>query len=160
MEETGRHYFEAFFGNDSDTYMPKLEEYQSGKRFFFSIGGFVFGLLWLIYRKLYWQVLITFAVAIALGFIQELLLMLGVLGTDGAGLFEFISLLLISLYISTTGHYFVIRRAISKTGSILAAETEEELRLLKLKKAGKGNITLVIVAVLLILVLSILGTYS
>ncbi|SDK97125.1 Protein of unknown function [Catalinimonas alkaloidigena] len=46
-------YFRAYFGQSADYYWQKVEEYGDGRTYTFNVFAFVFGLSWMLYRKMY-----------------------------------------------------------------------------------------------------------
>lgn len=72
-EDYTEDYYRAYFGQNADYYMRKLEQYQNGRKFMFNLGAFFFSMLWMLYRKLYIPALIYLGIVTLQGFLLQYL---------------------------------------------------------------------------------------
>ncbi len=66
-EEYTEDYLHAYFGPDADYYLDRLTLLQKGKKLTFNLGAFFFGLLWMLYRKLYLPTLVYLGIVLLQG---------------------------------------------------------------------------------------------
>jgi len=132
-------YYEAYFGDECSYYLPVMIDFERGKKFTFNGWAFWLGMFWQLYRKLYVMILI-FVIAV---FVESTIenWAISSMGLNGLSktLINFITTLIFGTIYGYTGNYFLMRKAHDKIAQVLATETDEELILEKLKKAGSGN---------------------
>jgi hypothetical protein len=144
-------YYRAYFGKDSDYYLPIMRDFYHGKKFTFNVWAFILGLFWQLYRRLYLPILFFITVIIVQSVIQAAIISYLDLSELTRTLMHLIDPLIFALIYGFTGNYFLMRKAHKKTLQILSAKEDEETILQKLEKAGSGNSTGVIVCIVSII---------
>ncbi len=69
-----RKLYEQFFQRSRSYYLNKVDSYNSGRKITFNLAPFIFGFSWFIYRKMYLEAGIVFAILILQVIIEEALL--------------------------------------------------------------------------------------
>jgi len=143
-------YCQAYFGASSNYYLPVMIDFERGNKFSFNVWAFFCGMFWLLYRKLYIAVLLFVITALLKSLIEKWAISYWGLNGEINNLIHLITTLILGIIFGYTGNYFLMRKAQDQIAQVLAAETDEDLILDKLKKAGSGNtlgVTLVLVFV-------------
>jgi len=153
IEDINIEYFENYFGNSNDYYMPKLIAFERGKKYSFNLRAFLFGMFWFLYRRLYIHSLIILLVILIESVIERIIITwLG--NTKDIELSLRITwLIMFGIVCGYLGNYFYLKQSKKKVEQIIEKTSEESQKMRKLKKSGSGNW----IIVLLILVVSILS---
>ena len=110
-----RQLFETYFQRSSSYYIDRLLDYRAGKKITFNLYAFLFGILWLLYRKMYAHVGLLIAILFGLGILEELFL--NDLDKDTRGVIDIIQTLASSLTVGLFSNYFIVenqRRSLIK----------------------------------------------
>ena len=154
-------YYQAYFGDHFDYYMPVMIDFEQGKKFTFNVWAFFCGLFWQLYRKLYLAILLFIAVIIIETRIGNWAIRYWSLNSDATNLIKLITIIILGIMYGYTGNYFLMRKAQKKIGLILSTENDEGLILEKLKKAGSGNsLGIAIVLVIHFCMLALVATFG
>jgi len=120
-DEYQEDYFSAYFGNDADYYLRKLEQYQNGQKFSFNIGAFFFGIMWMLYRKLYVLALVYVALIITQGLLLTNLAEHFHIPKQTITYVDQGLMLLWGVILGFLGNYFYLRKAKAQVRKIKAA---------------------------------------
>jgi len=143
-------YYQAYFGDHWGYYLPIMLDFERGKKFSFNVWAFFCGMLWQLYRRLYGMMLLFLTIIIIESIFRRWVIQYWNLEGDSLKLINLIVMLIYGTIYGYTGNYFLMRKAQEKITRILATESEEEIILEKLKKAGSGNslgVTLILVSI-------------
>lgn len=148
-------YFENFFGERKDYFIPKLIALENGKKYSFNIGAFFFGIFWVLYRRLYIHSLIIFFVVIVESKIEKILLIRLGDTRDMEISLRVIWLIVFGIILGYSGNYFYLKHSKKRVEVIVSSTDDETIKMKKLRKSGSGNWILVL-SILLILVLALI----
>lgn len=142
--------YAAYFGRSADYYLYVLERFRAGQPFVFNVYALLFGLFWFLFRKMYRETLMFFAISLMLGFLQTYLFHFPSLAAYAKPIGMMLTLLL-NLSYGIFGNYFYMRKAISEVeyAKTQSANKEEGLSYL----SNKGQTTLHPVFLLIIVYL-------
>ena len=144
-------YYKAYFGNDSDYYLPIMRDFYHGKKFTFNVWAFLLGLFWQLYRRLYLPILFFIVAIIIQSVIQASIVSYLDMGKLTNTFINLIASVIFALFYGFTGNYFLMQKAHKKTLQILSAKDNEDIILQKLEKAGLGNTIGIIVCIVSII---------
>ncbi len=153
IEDINIEYFENYFGNSKDYYMPKLIAFERGKKYSFNLSAFLFGMFWFLYRRLYIHSLIILLVILIESRLERIVITLLGNTKDIELSLRITWLIMFGIVCGYFGNYFYLKQSKKKVEQIIEKTAEESQKMRKLKKAGSGNW----IIVLLILVVSILS---
>jgi hypothetical protein len=129
-------YLLAYFGKQSGYYLRCYQSFQSGHRFTFNIGAFFGGLFWVMYRKLFRQVLIMIAVIFVIALVEEFLYVRLKLNGSAEQATTLVINFVVWMALSFGGNYLYIQQTDKNLNAILNATPDEEKRMLLLRKKG------------------------
>jgi len=149
--------YELYFGTRKDYFIPKLIDFEKGKRISFNIGPFFFGIFWFLYRRLYIHSLIIFIIVIFELFIERQLLKRIGNSQNAEITLRIIWLLVSGIILGYLGIYFFLKQSKKKIENIMNSSIDEFLKIKRLKKSGSGNWILVLSTIIVLIVMIILG---
>lgn len=148
-------YLEQYFGKKKDYYLPKLQALENGEKHSFNLNAFLFGVLWVLYRRMYFYVFILLLVGVAESKLEKILLDRFGNTYDMQMSLRFLWLIIFGIVLGNFGNYFFLEYSKKKIKKIISTTDEEVIRMKKLKKSGSGN-WIIIVSIALVLVLSLI----
>lgn len=151
-------YYESYFGSQSDYYLPRMIDLVNGERQSFNLMSFLFGIFWLLYKKLYIHAILIFVFFIAEGYVESRMLVYHYLSQDSSRLIQLGWTLLASTFLGFTGNRFYLNASQKKIEKIIALATDESERIERLKKKGKSNWTIVLITLAFYLFIGILSS--
>jgi len=148
-------YLEQYFGKKKDYYLPKLQALENGEKYSFNLNAFLFGVFWVLYRRMYFHVFILLLVAVAESKLEKILL--DRLGNtyDMQMSLRLLWLIIFGTVLGNFGNYFFLEYSKKKVKKIISTTDDEVIKMKKLKKSGSGN-WIIIVSIALVLVLSLI----
>lgn len=146
--ENNTELFEAFFQKEKIYYHEQLQRLNNGERCAFNLAAFFFGMAWMLYRKMYVEVLVLFVVLFFEGFLEQLLI-----GDNGPKFISIIINLVTAFFIGSLANFFYLQKAKRCVELVKVKFIDNQERIDLLKKKGGTNLVLLIVVVVIILVL-------
>lgn len=135
MKHSEEHY-KLYFGKKADYYFDIVTELDSGKRVVFNLFSFLFGLFWMLYRKLYLPLLIVVILIFLESMIEQTILISINASPVTEAVVEKISLFIWVSLLGFFGNTMYINQANRKITKILALNLTIEETDRKIKKAG------------------------
>jgi hypothetical protein len=148
-------YLEQYFGKKKDYYLPKLQALENGEKYSFNLNAFLFGVFWVLYRRMYFYVFILLLVAVAESKLEKIILDRFGNTYDMQMSLRLLWLIIFGTVLGNFGNYFFLEYSKKKVKKIISTTDDEEIRMKKLKKSGSGN-WIIIVSIALVLVLSLI----
>jgi hypothetical protein len=158
IQGEGEHYLLSFFGRQSGYYLEMYHAFHQGNKFTFNIGACVFGVFWLLYRKLFRESLFATLILIGIGFFLAFAYEL--LGIDEARqtVIEWIVNFATWISFGFVGNYLYLKHADKNVQKILASWQDEETKLKLLRrKGGVSALPFILALVLILLYLFLAG---
>ncbi|GGK56446.1 DUF2628 domain-containing protein [Rufibacter glacialis] len=134
-------YYRAYFGNDADYYLDKLEKYQAGTKITFNIAAFFFGIFWMLYRRMYRQGLLVMVALTAESYLLGIVIQQYGISDSNAKLLNNISTIAWSVLVGFLGNWLYLRQAQAKVAQALEEEDSEQEAVNRLN--AQGSITLI-----------------
>jgi hypothetical protein len=149
--EDDKELYAAYFGRSADYYLEVLERFRNGQQFIFNPYALIMGLLWFLFRKLYRETLMFFAISVLLGLMQAYFFKVPAIAPYQQSI-GFAITILLNLSYGIFGNYLYIRKAITDVefAKSQSANKEEVLSYL----SNKGGTTMHPVFLLIILFLA------
>lgn len=152
MKHTEEHY-RLFFGRNSDYYLEIVKKQNSNKNMPFSTVAFIFGLFWMLYRKLFRLLPFVFLLLLIEAVIEQTIYELTNTTDTVESIVDKTSWLLWAFIFGAFGNQFYLKMADRKIAKIISLELPEKETNEKIKKAGGTTlIPHLFIGVLLILV--------
>lgn len=142
--------YEAYFQKNKPYYLDRLERYRNGQKYSFNPFTFLFGLFWMLYRKMYIEAVVIILVLGVESFLEELILPED-LGRETEQLVNIISTIVLATIVGFIGNYLYLRKAhkvVEKAKAELAG-SEEQVAFLR-KQGGVSHLFLAIILVVII----------
>ena len=148
--EDDKDLYTAYFGSSADYYLDVLERFRNGQQFVFNPYALIMGLIWFLFRKLYREALMFFAISVSLGLMQTYLFRFPAIAAHQQSI-SFMATILLNLSYGVFGNYLYMRKAITEVefAKSQSADKEEVLGYL----SNKGGTTMHPVFILIILFL-------
>lgn len=148
--EIDEKYLIAFFGKNADYYLHKWREWEQGRRISFNAAAFFAGLLWFIYRRMYWVVgLILLLILVENEVEQQLVQRFAFpLAPENQTRTVVFNLLLATCF-SAFGNCIYLSYTRRKIQRVLQRETSEEAILRQLRRRGGVSWTAILVCLVL-----------
>lgn len=155
MKHSEEHY-ELFFGANSAYYNNVLAKMNDGKLALFNIYACLFGLCWMLYRKMYRTAGIVLVIIIIQAFIEQLLIHIYGLSFLGNIEYRMAIMLLIAIAMGFSGNYFYIKQSDRKISKILEMDlTTDETNQKLLKYGGTSSLSVVLFFLFWIVLISL-----
>jgi|GEM_PF-1921919 len=148
-----KHYLEAFFGSQRGYYVETYDDFHKGKRFTFNIGSFFFGVFWMMYRKLFWEMLLGLMMLFGIGIVEGVVYILYDVQEPQQKAINLAVMITTGIMFGFAGNYLYMKHTDSKIHSILLSSDDEVTRLNMLKK--KGGISFLPFIILALLIIAI-----
>jgi hypothetical protein len=156
MTQLNKEDLETYLGSQSQYYLDYYDQYQEGQKASFNFAAFLVAALWMMYRKMWIEILVFMGAAVSIDLIIEFLL-------DQFGmkpqLIEYISFgsnILLSLIFATYANYFYIKKAERDIRSVTRKTDNEDERIeLLQQKGGTTWIPFIIILVGVLVVMMI-----
>ncbi|MFN6943346.1 MAG: DUF2628 domain-containing protein [Cytophagaceae bacterium] len=149
--EITEEYLRAYFGKKSDYYLDKWNEYKNGKIISFKPYAFLFGLFWLLHRKMYKIALIVALVILVEGIIEDYLLTDIInIEEDYGKIIDLFTMFTFGAFFGMFGNYLYMKSSEQKIKRILSEELTKEETILKLEKSGGTSWAFLIILCLII----------
>lgn len=71
MKQHSEEHYRKYFGPQADYHLGVLNQMEEGKKNVFNFYAFLFGIFWLLYRRMYWVALAFLAIAMLWGLIES-----------------------------------------------------------------------------------------
>ncbi|ALI99909.1 DUF2628 domain-containing protein [Rufibacter tibetensis] len=158
-QEDHEEYYRAYFGNDAEYYLQKLEQYREGRKITFNIAAFFFGIFWMLYRRMYKQGLIIMVALTVESYLLSLAIQQYGISESDARMLNNISTLFWSTLVGFLGNWLYLKQAQAKVEQALEEEDQESEIISRL--TAEGNITLIphiIIAALILLLILVYQT--
>jgi len=143
-------YCQAYFGDDSNYYLPVMIDFEKGKKFSFNVWACFMGLFWQLYRRIYTMMFLFITITIIESLIRKWAIQYWSLEGESIKLINLIAILIYGAVYGYTGNYFLMRKAQKKIKLVLSTENDEIIILEKIKKAGTENSKGVILVLVII----------
>ena len=152
-------YFDFFFIRATEYYLRKLEIFKTGKKVSFNLFPFLFGFLWFIYRKMYWQAVILFFIIYAINFVEQtVLLMYFPYNYDAQIAVQLLTTITFGILTGIFGNWFYIQHASRKIKKITEKNEGNEEEIIKeIKKSGGVSHLWLTIAILIFVAIQILA---
>lgn len=127
--------YDAFFQKETAYYHAKLERFNNGDKYMFNLAAFVFGITWMLYRKMYIEAAVLFGIIFFEGLVEQLLF-----GSNSE--YQFISLiinLVTAFAFGTLANFFYLQKAKRAVEHTKVQFSNQEERIGFLKKTGGTN---------------------
>ncbi|HYC85146.1 MAG TPA: DUF2628 domain-containing protein [Chryseosolibacter sp.] len=152
-------YLQVFFERQADYYLRYYREYNSGNMFSFNTAPFIFGMFWMLYRKMFVETGFVFLFFLATSIAEELAYDFFNLGFDlqqGIGWGINIAT---AVALGFCGNLLYIHHATKRIAKVLRSTADEGERIeILAKKGGTSSAPFVVIAVLMIVFILIVGT--
>lgn len=148
--EDDKELYAAYFGRSADYYLEVLERFRSGQQFVFNPYALLLGLIWFLFRKMYREALMFFAISVMLGLLQTYLFRLPAVAAHQQFI-GFTATILLNLSYGVFGNYLYMRKAITDVEYAKSQSSDKEEVLGYL--SNKGGTTMHPVFILIILFL-------
>jgi hypothetical protein len=148
--EDDKELYAAYFGRSADYYLDVLERFRNGQQFVFNPYALLLGMMWFLFRKMYREALMFFAISALLGLMQTYFFRIPSIAAHQQ-MIGFMVTILLNLSYGVFGNYLYMRKAITEVefAKSQSANKEEVLGYL----SNKGGTTMHPVFILIILFL-------
>lgn len=148
--EDDKDLYAAYFGRSADYYLDVLERFRNGQQFVFNPYALLLGLMWFLFRKMYRQALMFFAISTLLGLMQTYFFRFPAIAAYQQSI-GFVVTILLNLSYGVFGNYLYMRKAIADVEFAKSQSANKEDVLAYL--SNKGGTTMHPVFILIILFL-------
>lgn len=158
MKHSEEHY-RLYFGKKANYYLEVLRDFESGKKVVFNIFPFFFGLFWMLYRKLYFPILVVAILLFIEVVIEQTLLIIMDASTGTETVVDRISMIVWVTLLGVFGNRIYIGQANRKISKIKKLNLSEEETNEKIKQSGGTTIIPHITIAMIIVILFFLGQF-
>lgn len=110
--EDDKELYAAYFGRSADYYLEVLERFRNGQMFVFNPYALLLGLFWFLFRKMYREAIMFFAISMMLGFLQSYMFRMPAIAPHQQTISMVLTILL-NLSYGIFGNYLYMRKAIA-----------------------------------------------
>lgn len=110
--EDDKELYAAYFGRSADYYLEVLERFRNGQMFVFNAYALLLGLFWFLFRKMYRETIMFFAISMMLGFLQTYIFRMPAIAPHQQTIGMVLTILL-NLSYGIFGNYLYMRKAIA-----------------------------------------------
>lgn len=110
--EDDKELYAAYFGRSADYYLEVLERFRNGQMFVFNPYALLLGLFWFLFRKMYRETIMFFAISMMLGFLQTYMFRMPAIAPHQQTIGMVLTILL-NLSYGIFGNYLYMRKAIA-----------------------------------------------
>ncbi len=144
--------YETFFQKSKPYYIDIWTKFKTENRFTFNAFAFLFGIFWLMYRKMYLEAIVVLIAIIAVGIFENLILPDDITQSTEKAI-NFVVTIAIATVVGFLGNYLYMRKAdkIVQDAKIKYPDNEEQKELL----TKKGGVNFLFLAVILALIVVI-----
>jgi hypothetical protein len=150
--------FKTFYGRTPEYYLDRLGRYLSGNKISFNVYAFFFGVAWLVYRKMYKQILYVFLLMFLFALIISILNISGIISDSTLSDFEYLILFIVSTILGFSANYWYIKKSISIIEKNISQGNDSSSTDQILKKKGGTSIVALIIFIILSIIISIMST--
>lgn len=143
-------FWRAYFGREADYYMNQLAKLRGGQRLDFSLVAFLFGLAWMIYRKMYAVAFAALMIILLEGTLEEAVLQLLRVPESASGAFGTVVSIVLGIFVGTYANRVylwdarrAIRQVVQERPQASAAELTGRIR----RSGGTSVLALVVALV-------------
>ena len=149
-------YYKAYFGNDAEYYLKELEALKNDRSYSLNFWPFLFGLLWMFYKKLYIPAFVLLGIQLTVGFVEDFIVEKFALGVYQI-YFDLFWMLAIGILLAFYGNVMYLKQAQKDVESIISETPPGQERYDKLAEKGKNNPGAVVIFILIIIIITMLG---
>lgn len=139
--------FRTFVGKNDDFYSAKKYEMNSGKFISFNIGAAFFGLFWLLYRKMYIELVLLMAFMLLETIVVGYYVEVQNVGHEVLGYYDLGGRIFYAVLLGFGANYLYIKYCARMIEKISMASTDEEMLNSDLRKRGGTSIVGVLIGV-------------
>jgi hypothetical protein len=150
-------YFITFYGRTPEYYINCLNSSLAGKKITFNFYAFIFGAIWLAYRKMYIEIFYMLLLDLFFGLIISILIQFKVISDSLSTDYQYLLLFIISVIIGFTANFFYVKKSIGIIEKNISQEKDPASTYQILKKKGGTSIPAVIIFILITLGLYIIS---
>ena len=129
-------YLIAYFGKQSEYYLEKYKSYKSGDKFSFSAWAFLIGVLWFLYRKLWFESLVIILIYFIIERIGNAIFETQLFKSDNIMLAYLLIRFLLAITFGFVGNHLYLKNAEKKINKVLIRISNEDERIRTLTKKG------------------------
>ncbi|MEQ8471779.1 MAG: DUF2628 domain-containing protein [Marinoscillum sp.] len=156
MLHTEEHY-RLYFGKKATYYLGVVKDYDTGKSLVFNLFAFLFGLFWMLYRKMYSSIFVVVVLLFLEVIVEQIIFNLINASLSTETVINRISLFIWAFIIGSFSNRLYVRQADKKINKILDQNLSEEETNRKIKKAGGVTFIPHLFLVLVLITLIFLG---
>ncbi|MEC4003619.1 DUF2628 domain-containing protein [Flavobacterium sp. SUN052] len=146
-------YFEIFFKKSIEYYIDKVEKFEKGKRISFNLPAFLFGIFWILYRKMYKQSLLIFGIILIFTTAQQILFLKLNYSIELNKLIQFSINITLCFFVGFFGNWIYIKHAKKKINEALTKFDSDEILKKKYIAKTSGTSILTVISVLFCFIL-------
>lgn len=143
--------YDAFFQKETAYYHAKLERFNNGEKYMFNLAAFLFGLAWMLYRKMYVEAAVLFGIIFFEGLVEQSLF-----GSNSESKFIGLIINIITAFtLGTLANLFYLQKAQRAVALAKAKFSNNDERLDYLKKTGGTNTLAFVIVTFCVMVIII-----
>ncbi|UII22518.1 DUF2628 domain-containing protein [Fulvivirga ligni] len=149
-------YYRAYFGNDADYYLREIEALKNERSYSLNFWPFLFGLLWMFYKKLYVPGFVLLGTQIVIGFAEDFIVEKFALGAYQI-YFDLFWMLAVGILLAFYGNVLYLKKAEKDVEAIISETQPGQDRYDQLAEKGRNNPGAVIIFILILIIISMIG---